>query len=306
MPAISVIICSHNPREEYLRRTLDALKAQTLPVKDWELLLVDNSSEPPLTERFDLSWHPNARHVREEKLGLTPARLRGIAESAGSLVVFVDDDNVLRADYLQVCLKISADYPWLGAWGGSCIPEFEVEPLAELRPFLGGLVIEKLTTSIWAKTRTSTEAIPPGAGMAVRRTVADRYRELAFGDPVRQTLGRKGKSLGGCEDNDMAMSGFDLGLGAGRFPELELTHLIPARRLTLDYLEGIHEGFGYSGVVLRTIHKTNSPPGKSGLAALKFFALGIFMFISGVSRPERRIRLAEKRGQLRAYRDLMP
>jgi len=305
MPAISVIICSHNPREEYLRRTLDALKAQTLPATEWELLLVDNLSEPPLAGRFDLSWHPDARHVREERLGVMLARARGIAESKGNLVVYVDDDNVLRADYLQVCLKISADYPWLGSWGGSCIPEFEVEPSDELRPWLGGLVIEKLTTSVWAKTRATTEAIPPGAGMAVRRNVADRYQELAFADPVRQMLGRKGKMLGACEDNDIAMCGFDLGLGTGKFPELELTHLIPARKLRLEYLEGIHEGFGYSGVILRIIHKADSPPRKSGLAALKFFAFGLFMFLSGASRPERRIRLAEKRGELRAYRDLL-
>ena len=96
MFAISVIICSHNPRPEYLRRTLEALKAQTLPTKDWELLLVDNASKEPLAGRFDLSWHPNARHVRENELGLTTARLRGIREAHSDLLVFVDDDNVLR------------------------------------------------------------------------------------------------------------------------------------------------------------------------------------------------------------------
>src|SRR5580692_10629321 len=115
MLPVSVIICSHNPREDYLRRVLDALKAQTLPAKDWELLLVDNASKEPLAGRFDLSWHPNARHVREEKTGLTHARLHGIAEAKGNLLVFVDDDNVLRADYLEASLKIAADYPKLGA-----------------------------------------------------------------------------------------------------------------------------------------------------------------------------------------------
>src|SRR5882724_1632506 len=145
MPAISVIICTHNPRENYLRRVLDALRAQTLPLADWELLLVDNASEKPLAGRIDLSWHPNARHLREEKTGKTHALLRGIAGFTGELLVIVDDDNVLRADYLQTCLKVAADYPWLGAWSGSCIPEFETEPPPELRPWLAGLVIEKLT-----------------------------------------------------------------------------------------------------------------------------------------------------------------
>ena len=115
MLLVSVIICSHNPREDYLRRVLDALKAQTLPIKDWELLLVDNASKEPMAGRFDLSWHPNARHLREEKTGLTHARLCGIAEAKAGLLVFVDDDNVLRADYLQAALKISKEWPQLGA-----------------------------------------------------------------------------------------------------------------------------------------------------------------------------------------------
>ena len=301
---ISVIICTHNPREDYLPRVLEALKTQTLPKEQWELLLVDNASKKPLAGRVELAWHPNARHVREEKVGLTHARLRGIVESKGDVLVFVDDDNVLRADYLQTCLKLGTDYPWLGAWSGSCIPEFEMEPPAELRPWLGGLLIEKLATPVWAKLQRGTEALPPGAGMVVRRKVAGCYRELVLRDPVRQALGRSGKKLGGGEDADMALCGFDLGLGTGRFPELELTHLIPARRVTLEYLEGIYEGFGYANVVTDTIYKAESFPGKLQSGALRIFLLRILMLITGKSRAERRIRLALEKGRARGGREL--
>ena len=305
MFAISVIICTHNPRENYLRRVLDALKAQTVPSKDWELLLVDNASESPLAGRVDLSWHPNARHVREEKLGLTHARLRGIAESKGALLLFVDDDNELRADYLQASLKISADCPWLGAWNGSCIPEFEVEPPAELRPWLYGLLIEKVNVSVWAKLPMGGPALPTGAGMTVRRPVAEQYRELATRDPLRQALDRSGKNLGAGGDSDLALCGFEMGLGAGRFPELELVHLIPARRLTMEYLEGLHEGFGYGGTVLTAIHdRQRHYPGQMGPSPLKIFLLRIFMFATRKSSAERKIKLAEERGRLAARRDL--
>lgn len=305
MFAVSVIICSHNPREDYLRRVLDALQAQTLPAKDWELLLVDNASETPLAGRVDLSWHSNGRHVREEKLGLTHARLRGIAESKGGLLVFVDDDNVLRADYLQACLKISVDSPWLGAWNGSCVPEYEVEPPAEVRPWLYGLLIEKLNVSLWAKLPMGGPALPTGAGIVVRRAVAEHYREIAASDPLRQALDRSGKMLGSGGDSDLALTTFKLGLGAGRFPELELIHLIPARRLTMEYLEGLYEGFGYGGAVVTAIHDCQKHyPGQFGTSALKIFLLRIFMFAGRKSRAERRIRLAEERGRLAARRDL--
>jgi glycosyltransferase involved in cell wall biosynthesis len=305
MFAVSVIICSHNPRENYLRRVQDALKAQTLPAKDWELLLVDNASETLLAGRTDLAWHPHARHIREEKLGLTHARLRGIAEAKGELLVFVDDDNVLRADYLQACLKISADWPSLGAWNGSCIPEYEVQPPAELRPYLYGLLIEKLSTSLWAKLPMGGPALPTGAGLAVRRTVAEHYQKQAVRDPLRLALDRTGKMLGSGGDSDMALCGFEMGLGAGRFPELELVHLISARRLTMEYLEGLYEGSGYGGTVLAAIHdRQRRYPGQFGSSALKIFLLRIAMFAARKSRAERKIKLAEERGRLAARRDL--
>jgi glycosyltransferase involved in cell wall biosynthesis len=40
---VSVVICTHNSRRGYLVRVLDALKAQTLPREQWELLLIDNA-----------------------------------------------------------------------------------------------------------------------------------------------------------------------------------------------------------------------------------------------------------------------
>lgn len=103
----------------------------------------------------------------------------------------------------------------------------------------------------------------------------------------------------------MALTTFELGLGAGRFPELELIHLIPARRLTLEYLEGLFEGFGYGCVILNAIHGNDQRyPGQFGSSALKIFLLRILMFAARKSRAERQIKLAEERGRLAARRDL--
>ncbi len=305
MFAVSVIICSHNPREDYLRRVLDALKAQTLPRNEWELVLVDNASTRPIAGSIDLSWHPHGRHAREDKIGLTHARLRGISESKGGLLVFVDDDNILRADYLQASLKIGDDYPWLGAWNGSCVPEYEVAPSAELRPWLGGLLVEKLTVSVWARMPVVGPAMPTGAGMAVRRVLADYYRKQVYEDPLRQALGCKGGGLNASVDCDMALSGFSLGLGTGRFPELELTQMVSARRITLACLEELYAGFGYSSTMLTAIHnRAARDPEQLASGALKILLLRMTMFAAGKSRAERRIRRAQERGCLAARQDL--
>ncbi len=88
MIAVSAIICTHNPRRDYLKRVLNALQAQTLPKDEWELLIIDNASEQALATDWDLSWHPLPRHIREDELGLTPARLRGIAGGEGRTPCF--------------------------------------------------------------------------------------------------------------------------------------------------------------------------------------------------------------------------
>ena len=51
MATLSVIICTHNPRLDYLRRTFDALKLQTLDRDQWELLLIDNASDNECRDR---------------------------------------------------------------------------------------------------------------------------------------------------------------------------------------------------------------------------------------------------------------
>jgi len=48
---VSVIVCTHNPRLEYLSRTLEALREQMLPKGEWELLVIDNASR-----RQSLVW----------------------------------------------------------------------------------------------------------------------------------------------------------------------------------------------------------------------------------------------------------
>jgi glycosyltransferase involved in cell wall biosynthesis len=305
MFSVSVIICTRKPREDFLRRVLAALRAQTLPTDQWELLLVSVAGDGPLADRFDLSWHPHGRYILEEKIGKTHGLLRAIAESQGELLAIVDDDNVLRADFLEAAVKISAEYPFLGAWGGSCLPEFEVPPPEELKPWLTGLVIEKLKTSYWAKLPRGGEALPPGAGMVVRRNQALRYRELTLHDPVRQALGPNGQPGNGGEDSDMALCAFELGLGTGRFPELELTHLIPARKLNLPFFETLYGAFGYSGVILERIHCPGEMhPGRIPASRLRFWLLYAFLLVSGKNRAERRIRMAMEKGRLRAIQDL--
>ena len=291
---ISVIICTHNPSEVNLGRALEGIRCQTLPLDRWELILVDNASISPVAVRFDLSWHAAARHVREDQLGLTSARLRGIREACGDIIVFVDDDNILEDNYLETAFIIGLEWPKLGVWGGQINPEFETPPPEWAEPFLGMLAIRAVSKEIWSNDPNHLGSQPWGAGMCIRKSVASEYLRQVEVDPIRKALGRTGNLLGGGEDLDLVQTCPSLGMGFGLFPGLRLLHIIPSGRLEENYLLRIHEGTVTSLAILRAVRGLGDPPAPPSHLRKIFNFVKLFR----MSRLERLI----WRSQQRAYR----
>ncbi|KAF3886897.1 MULTISPECIES: glycosyltransferase [Nostocales] len=299
-PLLSVIICTHNPRRDYLDMVLQALKEQSLSTEFWELLLVDNASEKRLSSEIDLTWHPQSRHIREEKLGLTPARLKGIEEAVAETLVFVDDDNVLDSDYLEVTLQISKDWKFLGSWGGQIRPQFDEPPAEWTKPYWQWLAIREFDKDIWLNI-IEANVYPCGAGMCVRKVVAEKYVSLVLHNSKRSNLDRKGNLLFGCGDMDLAFTACDIGLGMGLFVALKLIHLIPAKRLQEDYLVKLAEGNSYSTLILNSFRgKIPIQPKKSWKG--KFYEFYRFW---RMSLRERRFYWAHKRGETLAIQEIL-
>ncbi len=295
--AISVVICTHNPRLEYLFRALAGLRTQTLPAQNWELLLIDNASREAVAAQLDLAWHPAARVVVESTLGLTPARLRGIAEASAPVLLFVDDDNILASDYLATALRLAQEQPWLGAWGcGDYTPEWEQLPGPDLAPFLNYLAVHRAPRDRWSNQLYDYAATPAGAGLCVRREVALRYAELVRSDPRRQTLDRTGDQLTGCGDFDLALTAVDLGLGTGVFTALHMIHLMPKSRVQPDYLRRLVEGHGYSSVFLHTFRGEPRPLARGLLAGLRRWR-----YLRSLTRVQRDLQEALYRGEAAAH-----
>jgi glycosyltransferase involved in cell wall biosynthesis len=284
---------------DYLKQVLDALKHQTLPAGQWELLLIDNASDQPLDGCINLSWHPVARIVREDKLGLTPARLRGIRETSADVIVFVDDDNVLDPDYLEKALGISEAWPILGTWGGQTLPSFEVDPPEWIRQFWGHLALRELDRDLWSNQRNGENA-PIGAGLVVRRQVAQLYSVNVGLDERRQGLDRKGGDLISGGDTDLALTAVDIGLGTGLFKALKLTHLISADRLTEKHLLNLQEKLSYSATLLNSIRGIGlSRPHRSLLTRVHEWGHQLRL-----DSRTRRFELAKRRGLAAAERVL--
>lgn len=258
---ISVIIPTHNPNPMRLERTIAGLRSQSLSNAQWELLIVDNASDGSI--EVDITWHPNARTIQENQLGLTRARLAGIQASQGQYLVFVDDDNVLGANYLQHIIEIFQAHPTLGAIGGKSLPEFEIEPEPWIKTFWGCLALRDLgnTEQLYfydanlGETKQHPEFAPIGAGMALQRSAATQYVQMILDDPARLALDRTGRSLQSGGDCDINLTLINLGWGVGYFPQLELTHLISANRLTTPYLARLNRSIAKSWIQVLDAHQ---------------------------------------------------
>lgn len=293
---LSVIICTFNPRVDYLERALAALRAQTVPAHRWELIVVDNNSVPPVASWLDLSPFRSARVIVETAQGFTPALIRGTREATGDLCVLVHDDNMLTPDYLTQVARIAREWPRLGAWGGGYEPEYEQQPSPQLAPFIHYLAVNPIERERWSNALYDYAATPCGAGMAVRTDILRHWVDLTLRDERRRSLGRHTDKLTSCEDFDIAFTAIDLGYGTGVFSCLKIRHFIPAGRVQLDYLRRLVEGHGYSSVLL---HSFRGPVRASARGPLARFRR--WRYLRTLPPVERDVQHALHRGEARAH-----
>ena len=104
-PLVSVIIPCYNG-EAYLEEAIESALAQTYqPV---EIIVVDDGStdgSPAVAHRFPV------RYLRQYNRGLTETRNRGIRESRGEYLVFLDADDRLRPEAIETGITAMLERP---------------------------------------------------------------------------------------------------------------------------------------------------------------------------------------------------
>lgn len=261
---IAVIIPAHAPDPGRLRRTLAGLSRQSLPPHRREIVLIDNGSPTPVTPGADAP--AGLRVVREPRLGLTFARLRGFMETRAKLIVMVDDDNVLAPDYLARSIELFAAHPELGAAGGRSLPVFAREPAEWQREFFNLLAVRDLGEELLLSPRQSGDGdrdgeypacAPIGAGMVIRRVALDPWLSAYSAGDIPD---RRGGELSSGGDNDIVLSLLSRGWQVAYDPLLSLRHLIPAARLDPAYLARLNRGIQKSWVQVLARHNANPWP----------------------------------------------
>ena len=100
---ISVIVPVHNV-EEYLEECLESIRKQTY--QDIEVILVNDGStdgSQAICEHF-CQTDKRFRLINQENQGQSVARNRGVKESVGQFIMFVDSDDVINTNVLEVLL----------------------------------------------------------------------------------------------------------------------------------------------------------------------------------------------------------
>ena len=92
---ISIVLTTHN-RPALLGESVASVLAQTSD--EWELVIVDDGSSPPVNLE-DVSLGDKMGRVRlvrhDQARGLSQARNTGVAAARGTIVTFLDDDDLL-------------------------------------------------------------------------------------------------------------------------------------------------------------------------------------------------------------------
>lgn len=237
MRILDVVVCTYD-NARLLDGTLASIRAQSDVSALGEVVVVDNNCTDDTREvvaRHARDFPVPMRVVAEPAQGLTPARLRGVTSTAAPWIAFVDDDCLLAGDWVAEAARFAAAHPQCGAFGGEVTPEWEVTP----PPF----VLEHRYAYAGKRHGASAHRRPwlAGAGMVVRREALARsgWLDEQFLD---DRIGRRLVSGG-----DMELS---LRLGAAHelwyAPACRLRHVIPARRMTREYLRRMRIGLGAS------------------------------------------------------------
>ncbi|RBY75285.1 hypothetical protein DQ238_19860 [Geodermatophilus sp. TF02-6] len=245
LPGVSVVIPTVLERPEGLARCLDALLRQEHPPV--EVLVVDNrredSSEQAGAAIPELA-RPGVRLLRQPVPGISAARNRGVAEAAGEIVAFTDDDVQVDRGWTRALAERFVTEPEVDGAGGLVLPSELQTPAQEVFERHSGGTDKPLLPETYALERPHADTWHPAryrvlvrrAGRVVRSyslyqlgtfmgaNMAFRTAALRAQGPFDEALGTGTPSHGG-EDVDMVVRMLSAGRSLGYEPAAVTSHV---------------------------------------------------------------------------------
>ena len=232
----SIITCSHNPNIEIFNRLLFGINSlQVNSTICFEWIIVDNNSTIPIQNQF-LFDNAYTKVVSETKPGLTAARIAGAKIANGDWLIFFDDDNEPKDNFILELYKGIQKYPNVNCWGPG---QISVQ-------FIGGEVSDWFNNNkVYFQERREVTAFgsekhmqsyyPIGTGLCIQSdAMKDYMRKVDTG--TYSVTDRTGSSLVSGGDTQIVLNNQLLGNTGGKLEHLSLNHLIEARKANFKYL----------------------------------------------------------------------
>jgi glycosyltransferase involved in cell wall biosynthesis len=245
MRGVSVIVRTSDGASR-LPAALAHLRAQAPTTVPWEVLLVDNASTDDAVKVALSCWGGGPvplRTMPEPKLGRKSATERGLKEARHEFVGFVDDDNWVAPDWVQVAYHTLASDPFLGAVGSVCDTVFETPEPKWFSEFHSSYGV--LTDSDLYQRKDPWEYLH-GAGLCIRKQAWTRLVQGGF----RSLADRIGARSPGTGDTELALAIRLAGWKICVERRLRIKHFMSAERLCWEYLRRLQRGCAASQALL--------------------------------------------------------
>jgi glycosyltransferase involved in cell wall biosynthesis len=235
----SIVICAHNA-ESRIVDTLSCIARLSYDQRRFEVVIIDNNSSDNTTEvAIDFWSHSDCnasfRAIHEPRLGLSYARQKGIDEARGRYILFCDDDNHLRSDYLR---KADERFARIGnkyIIGGAGIPLLDTSDPSEVcKIYSFGHMLAVGAQSSESMDVTVSKGWLYGAGLIVPRAA---FEELSAAGFKSMLTDRKGSSLATGGDVEICYALTLLGWRLFSSLDLIFYHEIAKSRLEASYLD---------------------------------------------------------------------
>lgn len=239
---VSIIVCCYNSIRK-LPNTLEHLARQKVSANlPYEVIIVDNASNDGTAEFAISYWNAlntciPLRVVREENSGLMHARVCGVQAAQYELLLFCDDDNWLREDYVQNAVDIMNADATIGVLGGQSVLAPYIEAPDWWEEHQGNYAVGKqMPTTGCANSR----GFVYGAGLVTRKSIAVKIFDSKY--PLL-LIGRKGSQCLSGEDWEFCQRVLLLGYDLYYSEDLFYWHDISVDRLTMYKLEQLLYSF---------------------------------------------------------------
>lgn len=265
---ISCVICTYN-RERYIADAIESLVNQTLEKSHYEIIIVDNNSKDNTASICNnlLLKHGetcNIKYVVETNQGLSYARNRGIDESLGSLICYIDDDAIAESDFLKNIVAFFEDNPNAAGVGGKILPKYVHGKPNWMSYYMEGLVSK--VDNGEKVFQYNGKKFPIGCNMTYQKKL---LLEIGKFDT---DLGRKGDSGEASEEKDVFLKLFSKSYPIYYLPNAVVAHVIENTRLEYNYIKKISAGIGRSEHLRTSKKGTFEKWKKFGELIFKFFA----------------------------------